>query len=52
MLILIKLIHWRVKRYADGAGGFSIIMGISFIVVLVLMFSKQRQHFRMDVISF
>jgi uncharacterized membrane protein YczE len=28
-------------------GGFSIIMGIAFIVVLVLMFSKQRQHFRM-----
>jgi len=28
-------------------GGFSIIMGIAFILVLVLMFSNQRQHFRM-----
>ena len=27
-------------------GGFSIIMGIAFIVVLILMFSKKRQSFR------
>ena len=27
-------------------GGFSIIMGIAFIVVLVLMFTKHRQQFR------
>lgn len=28
-------------------GGFSIIMGIAFIVVLLLMFSKKRKPFRM-----
>jgi hypothetical protein len=28
-------------------GGFSIIMGITFIVVLLLLFSKKRKSFRM-----
>ncbi|MRX71689.1 hypothetical protein GJU40_05810 [Bacillus lacus] len=28
-------------------GGFSIIMGITFIVVLILLFSKKRKSFRM-----
>lgn len=28
-------------------GGFSIIMGIAFIVVLLLLFSKKRKSFRM-----